>query len=150
MPCSGLALKYQIDFRAGVIDRDYRGNVMILLDNTSDNPFEIKNGDRIAQMVLYHICHPPPEAEFIKRMEQAKPPETTSAQDKLKEEIGFSYHSVIGEYIWPMVKCCPDVAQHVIKQFLNYPKDHPRVALGQPHNISRNQHQRKLRWPRRL
>mmetsp|Transcript_4433 Transcript_4433/g.6561 ORF Transcript_4433/g.6561 Transcript_4433/m.6561 type:complete len:721 (+) Transcript_4433:1450-3612(+) len=59
MPRSGLSLKYQIDTRAGVIDRDYHGNFMVLLENMSSVPFEIKNGDRIAQMILHHISSPP-------------------------------------------------------------------------------------------
>ena len=59
MPRSGLALKYQIDTCASVIDRDYRGNVMVLLDNKSQNPFEVKSGDCIAQMILFQISNPP-------------------------------------------------------------------------------------------
>jgi len=36
----------------GVIDSDYRGEVIVGLKNTSKEPFEVKNGDRIAQMVI--------------------------------------------------------------------------------------------------
>ena len=36
----------------GVIDSDYRGEVIVGLKNTSQEPFEVKNGDRIAQMVI--------------------------------------------------------------------------------------------------
>jgi len=36
----------------GVIDSDYRGEVIVGLKNTSDKPFTVKNGDRIAQMVI--------------------------------------------------------------------------------------------------
>jgi len=36
----------------GVIDSDYRGEVIVGLKNTSKEPFEVKHGDRIAQMVV--------------------------------------------------------------------------------------------------
>ena len=52
LPRSGLALKHGIHVGAGVVDSDYRGNVGVLLFNLGDQPFEIKKGDRIAQMVV--------------------------------------------------------------------------------------------------
>jgi hypothetical protein len=65
----------------------------------------------------------PAEAEFVKTIEQAIPPATQMEQQNLQKEMGFSYRSVIGELIWPMVKCRPDFAPHVIKlsQYLNNP-----------------------------
>jgi len=36
----------------GVIDSDYRGEVIVGLRNMSDRPFEINDGDRIAQLVI--------------------------------------------------------------------------------------------------
>ena len=36
----------------GVVDSDYRGEVIVGLKNTSDKPFIVKDGDRIAQMVV--------------------------------------------------------------------------------------------------
>ena len=36
----------------GVVDSDYRGEVIVGLKNTSDTPYTVKNGDRIAQMVI--------------------------------------------------------------------------------------------------
>ena len=53
-PCSGLALK-GIDVAAGVIDSDYQGEVKVLLVNHSDVQFEIKMGDRIAQLIIEKI-----------------------------------------------------------------------------------------------
>ena len=44
-----------IDVGAGVIDANYRGEVKILLINHSDVRFDIKKGDRIAQLVLEKI-----------------------------------------------------------------------------------------------
>ena len=54
-PRSGLAAKHRIDVGAGVIDADYRGEVKILLINHSNMKFDIKGGDRIAQLVLERI-----------------------------------------------------------------------------------------------
>jgi dUTP pyrophosphatase len=52
-PRSGWALKYGIDTLAGVIDSDYRGEVGVILYNTDKAiPFNIKMGDRIAQMIF--------------------------------------------------------------------------------------------------
>ena len=36
----------------GTIDADYRGEIKVILINLGDAPFEIKDGDRIAQMVF--------------------------------------------------------------------------------------------------
>jgi dUTP pyrophosphatase len=57
-PRSGLAVKNFIDTGAGVIDADYRGEVKVLLFNHSDVDFEVKVGDRIAQLVLERIYTP--------------------------------------------------------------------------------------------
>jgi len=55
-PRSGLAAKHGIDVGAGVVDKDYRGNVMVLLFNFGDAAFNVARGDRIAQLVLEKIC----------------------------------------------------------------------------------------------
>ncbi len=53
-PRSGLAAKNGITVlnAPGTIDSDYRGELQVILINLSDVPFEIKNGDRIAQLVI--------------------------------------------------------------------------------------------------
>lgn len=53
-PRSGLALKNGITVlnSPGTIDADYRGEVGVILFNTSDLPFTIERGMRIAQMVI--------------------------------------------------------------------------------------------------
>ncbi len=52
-PRSGLALKHGITClnTPGTIDSDYRGEVKVILANLSDDNFEVKRGDRIAQLV---------------------------------------------------------------------------------------------------
>lgn len=57
-PRSGLAAKHFIDVGAGVIDQDYRGNVGVVMFNFSDTDFEVKKGDRIAQLICEKIYLP--------------------------------------------------------------------------------------------
>lgn len=57
-PRSGLAWKHSIDVGAGVIDADYRGPVGVILFNHSDADFEVKVGDRIAQLIIEQIITP--------------------------------------------------------------------------------------------
>jgi dUTP pyrophosphatase len=53
-PRSGLALKHGITVlnTPGTIDADYRGEVMVLLVNFSNDNFIINDGERIAQMII--------------------------------------------------------------------------------------------------
>lgn len=53
-PRSGLALKSGITVlnTPGTIDADYRGEIGVILLNTSDTPFTVNTGDRIAQAVM--------------------------------------------------------------------------------------------------
>jgi dUTP pyrophosphatase len=52
-PRSGLALKHGITClnTPGTVDADYRGEVKVILANLGAEPFEIRRGDRIAQLV---------------------------------------------------------------------------------------------------
>ena len=56
-PRSGLALKHGITVvnTPGTIDADYRGPVGVILANISNEPFEIKRGERIAQLVVQEV-----------------------------------------------------------------------------------------------
>jgi len=53
-PRSGLALKHGVTVlnTPGTIDADYRGELKVLLVNHGPEPFEIKRGERIAQIVI--------------------------------------------------------------------------------------------------
>ena len=53
-PRSGLALKRGVTVlnTPGTIDADYRGEIGVILVNLSQEPFEIRPGERIAQMVI--------------------------------------------------------------------------------------------------
>ena len=56
-PRSGLAAKSNISVlnTPGTIDSDYRGEIKIILINHGNEKFDVKNGDRIAQMVLMPV-----------------------------------------------------------------------------------------------
>lgn len=56
-PRSGLALKYGVTVlnTPGTIDADYRDGVGVILINHGTEPFVVKQGDRIAQMVIAKI-----------------------------------------------------------------------------------------------
>lgn len=54
---SGLAAKHQIIVlnSPGVVDSDYRGEVMVNLHNAGRVPFEVEEGDRIAQLIVQRV-----------------------------------------------------------------------------------------------
>ena len=59
-PRSGLALKRGVTVlnTPGTIDSGYRGEVGVILANFGDEPFEVKKGDKIAQMVIAPVTQP--------------------------------------------------------------------------------------------
>jgi len=65
-PRSGLAVKHGINVLAGVIDRDYVGEVGVVLVNHSDQPFNVSVGDRIGQLILEQILTP--EVEEVEEL----------------------------------------------------------------------------------
>jgi dUTP pyrophosphatase len=56
-PRSGLALRHGISLvnAPGTIDSDYRGEVGVLLINLGEEPFTVRRGDRIAQLVIARV-----------------------------------------------------------------------------------------------
>lgn len=52
---SGLAFKHGIKTMAGVIDSCYRGEIGIVLVNLSDTDYKIKNGQKIAQVLIQKV-----------------------------------------------------------------------------------------------
>jgi dUTP pyrophosphatase len=58
-PRSGMSVK-GIDVCAGVVDADYTGEVKVLLHNHGGD-YAVKNGDRIAQLIIERIETPPVE-----------------------------------------------------------------------------------------
>ena len=76
-PRSGLASKFSIVTGAGVIDADYRGIVFVLLFNLRDQDFEIRLGDRIAQLVLKRVATP--EVSEVVYLDDSFPPPPTDS-----------------------------------------------------------------------
>ena len=64
---SGLALKRGVVVlnSPGTIDSDYRGVIGVILQNHSGDEFEVKPGDRIAQMVIAKVERPAIERTFV-------------------------------------------------------------------------------------
>lgn len=76
-PRSGLAVKQGINILAGVIDSEYRGEIMVCLHNTGLwSDVNIKEGDRIAQ-ILFQSC---PHFDLV---------ETESLEDTERSDKGF-------------------------------------------------------------
>ena len=55
---SGLSFKNGIEVGAGVIDEDYRNELMVILHNHSDKDFIIEPKDRIAQLIVERVVYP--------------------------------------------------------------------------------------------
>ncbi len=57
-PRSGLALKHGVTLlnSPGTIDSDYRGELMVILVNHGSEPFVVRRGDRIAQLIIAPVA----------------------------------------------------------------------------------------------
>jgi len=77
-PRSGLALNYGITVlnSPGTIDSDYRGEVRVVLANLGHAPFEIRRGERIAQLVVSPVTR----AELV---------EVAEVSDTVRGDGGF-------------------------------------------------------------
>ena len=73
---SGMAFKHGLKTMAGVIDSNYRGEWMIILFNTTDQDYEVKIGDRIAQAI-------------IQRYESFETEEITELPESVRADGGF-------------------------------------------------------------
>ena len=74
-PRSGLAAKHGITIvnAPGLVDAGYRGEVMVVLLNTGDRPFEVEPGMRIAQLVLLPVAPAEPvEVEELPAAERGE------------------------------------------------------------------------------
>ena len=69
-PRSGLAAKNGVTVlnAPGTIDAGYRGEVKVILLNTSDDAFHIALGDRIAQLVIQKVEHP--DIEVVESLDE--------------------------------------------------------------------------------
>ncbi len=71
-PRSGLALKHGLTVlnTPGTIDSDYRGEIKVILINHGKEPFTIKRGMRIAQMVVEQYTHV--DWKIVKNLENSE------------------------------------------------------------------------------
>ena len=96
-PTSGLAVKKYIDVGAGVIDSDYRGEVGVVLFNHSDEDIEVKQGDRLAQLILEKIATPQVKetADLPSTVRGSQGFGSTGLKDSLKDRKDSSRVSVM-------------------------------------------------------
>jgi len=81
-----------------------------------------------------HPIHPvplPADAAYLKRLEQAVMPQSIPAKVTLQQRMGFKYRQVMGEVIYPTMKCRPEIINHAIKlsQYLENPAEEHYHAL---------------------
>jgi len=71
-PRSGLAAKHGVTClnSPGTIDADYRGEVKVILINLGSEPFVIKRGERIAQMIIAPVTRA--ELKIVARLDETK------------------------------------------------------------------------------
>ena len=83
-PRSGLAAKHGISIAnaPGTIDPDYRGEIKVILVNLSNEPFELKPGERIAQLVVAQFTRI--EWESVSELSETKPCSLKRSQDSKK------------------------------------------------------------------
>ncbi len=83
-PRSGLALSHGIGLvnSPGTIDSDYRGEIGVILINWGSEPFVIRKGDRVAQMV-------------ISRIYQAETLEVAELDETPRGDGGFGHTGII-------------------------------------------------------
>lgn len=69
---SGLSYKRQIKLinDVGIIDEDYRGDIGIRLINEGKEPYTIKKGDRVAQMII--IPYEQPKLKFVDELDETQ------------------------------------------------------------------------------
>lgn len=67
-PRSGLAAKKGLDVLSGVIDSDYRGEILCLLYNTGDEVINLPAGSKICQMIIEQIITP--DAAWVTELDE--------------------------------------------------------------------------------
>ena len=82
MSKSGLAVLYELEIKAGVIDPDYTGNIGVVLKNNSQSLFERAIGEPIAQLLFIKAVTP----KFV---------QVQSLTPTQRSRDGFGTHSAI-------------------------------------------------------
>lgn len=63
-PRSGLACKYGIDVLGGLIDSNYRGELLVILQNHGEHAFSVQEGSKVAQLLPIKIHQDPEQGEL--------------------------------------------------------------------------------------
>jgi len=75
----------------------------------------VKGHEDLLQHIPVNAVPLPADSAYIRELENASVPATLTEKLELKEQMGFNYWQVIGEIIFPMMKCRPEIAPHAIK-----------------------------------
>jgi hypothetical protein len=65
-------------------------------------------------------------------------PETDQEKTDLENKIGIKYRHAMGEVLYPMIKCRPDISAHAIllSQYMNKPRGAPLCGTETTHTVS--------------
>jgi len=91
----------------------------------------IRGHDDLLKHVPTNPVPLPADSTYIRNLEIAEVPKIIPEKIQLKEAMGFNYRQVIGEIIFPMMKCRPEIAPHAIKlsQYMENPAEKHYQAL---------------------
>jgi hypothetical protein len=91
----------------------------------------LKGHKEIIKQVPTNPVPLPADSTYIRNLETAIVPQTIPEKLQLKQSMGFNYRQVIGEIIFPMMKCRPEIAPHAIKlsQYMENPAEAHYQAL---------------------
>ena len=93
-PRSGLAKNFGIDVFAGVIDESYRSELEVILFNSSKNSFDIKKGDKIAQLIIEKIYYS--EVKIVEKLSETERGEKGfGSSDEIKDNGAVISNSII-------------------------------------------------------
>ena len=70
-----------------------------------------------------------PDPAYLRSLETAIAPTTKDEAIKLQKQKQFNYRQVIGELLYAMVTCCPDIAYPVITNSANMPPTQPTSIM---------------------
>lgn len=73
----------------------------------------------------------PSDNQYLKQLQEAATPSTEHEQRALEHKMGFKYRQLMGEILYPMVKCRPDISTHtiILSQYSNNPGEIHYSAL---------------------
>ena len=84
-PRSGLAVKNHIAIGAGFVDKDYQGEVGVVMFNHSDEELLIKMGDRIAQLIPEQIKTP--DVQEVEKLDETVRGEQGFGSTRMKDSV---------------------------------------------------------------